>query len=130
MAFILRRRSHEERFVGGEIDQLWDDGRPDESHNALGCIAATGRMESKRFRADAAADGTRDLITSTTTDADKDLLQQQQKAEHTECQEQCSAAASKCECLQQVRNALTAEKIENFSREQMSERAAAAKSAS
>ena len=87
-------------------------------------------MESKRFKADAAADGTRDLMTSTTTDADKDLLQQKQKAEHTECQEQCSAAASKCDCLQQERNDLTAAKIENFCREPMSVRSAAAKSAS
>ena len=110
----MSKRSLEERFEGGLTAQLGEAGRPDESHRELGCIAATGRMESKRLRDDTAAEGLRDLITSITVEADNGSLQQLQKAQQTECHEQCSAAASKCACLQHVMNALTAAKTENF----------------
>jgi hypothetical protein len=130
MAFILRSKSHEERLDGGAIAQLCEVGRPDVSHKALGCIAATGRMESNRPIDDMAADGTRDLIMSMTTDADNGPLQQLQRTEHTECQEQCRAAASNSVCLQQEIKVLIDTKIANFSRAEMSVRSAAAKSAS
>ncbi len=129
-AFILRSKSQDERCEGDMIAQLWDAGRPEESHKALGCMAATGRMESKRLRDETAAVGTRDLMISIMTDDDKGLLQQLQRAEHTECHEQCSVAASKCVCLQQEIKDRTAAKIENFSRAEMSFRRDAAKSAS
>ena len=51
--------------------QLQEAGRPEESHKALGCIAATGRMASKRLSEDAAADGMRDLMMSMMTDAER-----------------------------------------------------------
>ena len=110
--------------------QLWEAGRPEDSHSALGCMAATGRIESKRVSDVTAADGMRDLTMSTTTGVDSGWLQQRQRAEHTECHEQCSAAASKCVCLQQEMKALTAAKIENFSTVEMPLRIAAASSAS
>jgi hypothetical protein len=71
-------------------------------------------MESNRLRQDTAADGMSALIAEMTTEADKGSLQQLLKAAHTECHEQCRAAGSKTVCLQQVENALTAEKIQNF----------------
>ncbi len=130
IAFILRSKSQEERLEGGAIAQLCEVGRPDVSHKALGCMAATGRMESKRLIDDIAADGTRDLMISMTSDVDNGLLQQLQKTEHTECQEQCSAAASNRVSLQQEIKDLMDTKIENFSRAETSIRSAAAKSAS